>query len=92
MDFQPPKGPFCQSCAMPLEKAEDAGTNADGYGSQEYCRLCFQGGAFTDPIISMEQMIARVSGIMVARLGMLEGQAGQIARTFVPRLKRWRTE
>ena len=37
MELRPPPGPFCQSCAMPLQRPEDLGTNADGSRSEEYC-------------------------------------------------------
>ncbi|GAI16613.1 unnamed protein product, partial [marine sediment metagenome] len=36
-----PKGPFCQSCAMPMQKPDDFGTNADVSKNEEYCHYCF---------------------------------------------------
>ena len=39
---------FCQSCGMPLEKEADHGTEADGGLSPDYCRYCYQGGAFPE--------------------------------------------
>ncbi len=36
-----PQGPFCQSCAMPMAKPQNFGTNADGIQNQEYCHLFF---------------------------------------------------
>ena len=47
---------FCQSCAMPMMKDEDYGTNQDGSKNEEYCTYCYQSGAFTADI-TMEQMI-----------------------------------
>jgi hypothetical protein len=35
------QGPFCQSCAMPMETPEMFGTHADGSKSEEYCAYCF---------------------------------------------------
>jgi len=32
---------ICQSCAMPMNKEEDFGTNADGSKNEEYCTHCF---------------------------------------------------
>ncbi|MGQ9623414.1 MAG: zinc ribbon domain-containing protein, partial [Candidatus Caldatribacteriaceae bacterium] len=49
-----PQGPFCQSCAMPMVKPEDFGTNADGSPNGEYCRYCFQNGEFTAPDTTVE--------------------------------------
>ena len=45
---------FCQCCGMPLDKPEDAGTEADGTLSGEYCRYCYQNGAFTAPDATMD--------------------------------------
>jgi hypothetical protein len=42
-----PQGPFCQSCAVPLNKPELFGTEADGSRSEKYCAYCYQNGAFT---------------------------------------------
>ena len=38
---------ICQSCAMPLTKPEDFGTNADSRTNEEYCCHCYQNGDFT---------------------------------------------
>ena len=89
--MQMPSGPLCQSCAMPMEKPGNFGTNADGSSSTEFCALCFQGGAFTDPDVTMKQMIDRVTGIMVERMNMPEPQARGIGAMFIPTLKRWRS-
>ena len=37
---------FCQSCGMPLTRAEDFGTNADGSTNFDYCRHCYQDGKY----------------------------------------------
>lgn len=38
---------YCQSCGMPLVKAEDFATNKDGTPMSEYCIYCFKDGDFT---------------------------------------------
>ena len=38
---------FCQSCAMPMTKPEDYGTESDGNPSDDYCCHCYQNGDFT---------------------------------------------
>ena len=45
---------FCQCCGMPLDKPEDAGTEADGARSGDYCHYCYQNGSFTAPGASMD--------------------------------------
>jgi len=91
MQPQPPKGPFCQSCGMPLERADDFGTAADGFRVNDYCRHCFQNGAFTQPGIGMQGMIDRCVAIMAQQGLMPEAQARALMNEFIPTLKRWRT-
>ncbi|MBE0431927.1 zinc ribbon domain-containing protein [candidate division WOR-3 bacterium] len=80
--------PLCQSCAMPLERVEDFGTDADGHRSSEYCQYCFQSGKFTEPEITMKQMIDKCSCIMKQ----MHIRAAQIraTRELIPTLKRWK--
>jgi hypothetical protein len=84
-----PKGPFCQSCGMPLSKDRTGGgTEADGRRSAEYCGNCYQRGAFTQPDLTAEQMRERVLGRMKEM-----HLPGFLARRFakgIPDLKRWR--
>ena len=75
----------CQSCAMPLEKVGDFGTEAGGASSSEYCTHCYQGGSFTQPDITMDQMVDVVAGFME----MPEEQAKPAARAMLGGLKRW---
>ena len=84
------KGPFCQSCGMPLEKPEDFGTGAEEYRINDYCRYCFQNGAFTAPDITMEAMLAKCAGIMAQQGIMSEARARAMMADVLPRLKRWR--
>lgn len=79
---------FCQSCAMPMQKPEDFGTNADGSRNQEYCCYCYQSGNFTEPDITVEQMIEKCVGFM-RQMNLPETQIEQV-RMFIPMLKRWR--
>lgn len=79
---------LCQSCAMPLKRMEDFGTNADGRRSSEYCQYCFQKGQFAEPDITMEQMIEKCSCIM-KQMNIREEQI-RAARALIPTLKRWK--
>lgn len=90
MESKQTQGPTCQSCSMPMEKSEDFGTNADKSKNNSYCCFCYQGGKFTAPDITMEQMIDKVAGFMVKQMSMSETQAKQIVKAFIPYLKRWR--
>jgi hypothetical protein len=88
MSKNQPKGPFCESCAMPMENPGDFGSNADGSKNSEYCHFCFEKGKFTDPNITKGQMIEKVAGIM-KQMNMADSQIEQV-KTFIPMLKRWR--
>ena len=57
---------FCNSCGRPIVKA-DYGTNADGSLNDEYCKDCFQNGEFTEPDITLEEMITRKTKEMMEK-------------------------
>lgn len=83
-----PKGPFCQSCGMPMSKDQKGGgTEADGRKSAEYCSHCYSMGKFTEPDITPDQMVEKV------RAKMKEMHfPGFLAKPFtkdIPKLKRW---
>lgn len=84
-----PKGPFCQSCGMPLSKDPlSGGTNADGTRTTEYCSHCYEKGAFTQPGITAEQM----QSLVEAKLRTMHFP-GFLAKRFakdVPTLRRWK--
>ncbi len=90
--MEQPQGPFCQSCGMPLQKEEDYGTNADGSKNGEYCLYCFQNGLFTQPNITLDEMIKLVVENMVTMKIMPETQAIELANTHIPQLKRWQNK
>ncbi|HEY8256520.1 MAG TPA: zinc ribbon domain-containing protein [Gemmatimonadales bacterium] len=89
MPFQKPLGPFCQSCSMPLRSPEDFGTDEAGYRVNDYCRHCFVKGAFTEPTITMEQMLERCVTVMADQQIMPAAQARTLMEETLPRLKRW---
>jgi hypothetical protein len=76
----------CQSCSMPLAKPEDHGTEADGSHSDEYCTYCYQGGSFTAPDATLDDMV----GTLVGFSDRPEGEAREESRAQLTPLKRWR--
>jgi hypothetical protein len=84
------KGPFCQSCAMPLEKPSDFGTNADGVRVNDYCRYCYQNGHFTEPDLTQAAMIDKCVKFMIRQTLTPEVQAREFMEEVIPALKRWR--
>lgn len=89
MTPEEPRGPFCQSCSMPLRQPTDFGTDAAGYRINDYCHHCYQDGRFTEPDLSMEQMIDRGSAIMAQRGLMPLDRAMALMSDVLPRMKRW---
>ncbi len=83
-----PRGPVCQSCGMPLGKAEDHGTKKDGSISEEYCFHCLQAGRFVDEGISLHDKIEKNVKFGV-QMGMPEDMARHMCETILPKLKRW---
>lgn len=83
-----PKGPFCQSCGMPLSKdAKGGGTEKDGSKSALYCSNCYQDGKFVLPDITMEQMVERVKGKMKEMY--IPGFLAGYFTKDIPHLQRW---
>ena len=83
---------FCQCCGMPLDKPEDAGTEADGSLSGDYCCYCYQNGAFTAPDATMDDIIAfnlKFNEENGHPFGTQE-EAERMMRGWFPALKRWK--
>lgn len=83
-----PKGPFCQSCGMPLSKdAEGGGSEADGSRSAEYCSHCYRGGQFVQPELTVDEMVELVRS-KLKEMHMPGFLAKSITKD-IPALKRW---
>lgn len=80
---------ICQSCGMPMGKLSEYGTNADGSQNFKFCMHCFQNGAFTQPNITMDEMIKGCIGIMV-QYGTNEADAKDKMEHIIPILERWK--
>lgn len=79
---------FCQSCAMPLMSVQEHSTNADGSRNQDYCRYCYENGAFTSNM-TMEQMIDFCVPFVKEQYGNEEA-ARKVLEGWFPQLKRWK--
>lgn len=72
---------------MPLDTAALLGTEKDGSASQDYCKYCYQQGAFTHPGLSLDEMKERMMHMMDKQKlpeDVLEAAIGRL-----PHLKRW---
>ncbi len=84
------KGPFCQSCGMPMEKPAQFGTDKKGYHVNDYCTYCFSKGKFTNPKITKAQMLDRISPMLAQEMKITEARARTMAKSVLPKLKRWK--
>ena len=80
----------CQSCSRPIEGEADFGTEADGSHSALYCSCCYQKGAFSEPGVTMEQMLERVIGIVIEHRIMSPDDARRQLPDHFRSLARWR--
>ena len=79
----------CQSCGMAMSKGF-FGTNSDGLDNKDYCKFCYKKGQFTEPNLTMNQMIESSTDHMVTHLLYPHVKAKDIAKKTIPTLKRWK--
>ncbi|PZX94681.1 hypothetical protein DOS84_03760 [Flavobacterium aquariorum] len=79
---------ICQSCGMPLDSDDVKGTEKDGQKSNEYCKYCYENGAFKHPKMNLEDMKSNVQNQM-KKLEQHE-YAIQKAINILPGLNRWK--
>ncbi len=84
--------PSCQSCGAEIKNRFEFGTTATGVIDVNYCKFCFWKGEFTEPDITMEQMIEKVAASMAEKKRMPIERAKILASELIPTLKRWRKE
>jgi hypothetical protein len=75
---------------MPLDSTEVRGTEKDGRPSNEYCKYCYQGGEFTNPAMSLDEMTTFIRAKM-KEMNLPEAIIGKAEETL-PHLKRWRKQ
>lgn len=79
---------YCQSCAMPLTD-EERGTEKNGALSADYCKYCYQNGAFTSEG-TMENMIDSCIPFTLESNVYPDAQTARSEMMkFFPTLKRW---
>jgi len=74
---------------MPMGRAEDFGTEADGTPSKDYCTHCYRNGVFTQPGISIEEMAAFGARIFSEMYAIPPEKAAAFVREQLSCLKRW---
>ncbi len=81
--------PSCQSCGIQIKHSSEFGTTSTGVISTEYCGYCFQNGNFTEPDITMEGMIEKLSKTLSEKERIDTEQAREKVGSLLPGLTRW---
>ena len=81
---------YCQCCGMPMGDTNALyGTEKDGSRSADYCKYCYENGAFTSDC-TMEEMIEFCVPVMAKENpDMTEETAREMMQQYFPTLKRW---
>ena len=80
----------CQSCGMPIDAAfANLGTEIDGTPATDYCTFCFQIGEFTDPELTLDDMIQASVDFMTKNLSFTPEMAAKMSNDIIPQLRRW---
>ena len=65
------------------------GTEADLSPASEYCQFCYQGGAFTKPDLTVDEMVESSIGFMTSDLGFEREEAEKLSNDVIRGLSRW---
>ena len=75
---------------MPIEASfQNLGTEADGSPASEYCKFCYQNGAFTNPTQTVNEMVQGSIDFMTGTMEFTSEQATQMSNDIIPKLNRW---
>jgi len=80
---------ICQSCGMPLSRMT-RGSYADNRLHEEYCHYCFKGGSYTQPDLTLDEQVDKLTEMAVKMQGISREEALVQAKSMLPGLKRWR--
>lgn len=81
---------FCQSCGMPMGADDLYGNEADGRKNADYCKYCYENGAFTFAGSMAEMIEICIPPMVESNPDMTAEQARQMMVQFLPTLKRWK--
>ncbi len=83
---------YCQCCGMPMGNTDEMyGRNMDGSKNEDYCKYCFENGAFTSDCTMDEMIEFCIPHMVKAHSDMTENEARSMMKKFFPTLKRWKT-
>lgn len=83
---------ICQSCGMPMTEPSQHGTGLGGASSADYCHHCFQDGRFTEPDMTMAEMVELVAKFWAEFKGLSPEAARAEVRPMLAGLRRWQKD
>lgn len=83
-----PRQLICQSCGMPLTDGI-MGHDGDGAINQDYCKWCYEGGAYLQDC-TVEEMVDFCTDIMVREQGAEPEKVRSYLHDLLPKLGRWK--
>lgn len=81
---------ICQSCGWPFT-TNTSGKNRDGSLNKDYCRDCYQDGAFTDKSLNLHELEIKLLEMAEVHNDISLEEAQQLIKKL-PELKRWRMD
>lgn len=80
---------YCQSCGMMFTAPDQHGHEADGTEVEDFCRWCYDDGAYTCET-TMEDMIEDCAPRMAEAMGWTVDESASLLGAVLPTLKRWK--
>lgn len=80
---------YCQSCGMMFTAPDQHGHEADGTEVENFCRWCYDDGAYTYET-TMEDMIEDCAPRMAEAMGWTVDESASLLGAVLPTLKRWK--
>ena len=79
---------YCQSCGMMFTGPDQHGHEADGTETEDFCRWCYDQGAYTYET-TMEEMIEDCAPRMAEYMGWSVDECASLLGAILPNLRRW---
>lgn len=80
---------YCQSCGMMFTGPDQHGHEADGVETDEFCRWCYENGAYTYET-TMEEMIEDCAPRMAKSMDWSVDECASLLGAILPTLSRWK--
>lgn len=80
---------YCQSCGMMFTAPDQHGHEADGTEVEDFCRWCYDDGAYTYET-TMEDMIEDCAPRMAEAMDWTVDESASLLGAVLPSLKRWK--